>query len=222
MIDCPNGEVRDLLPDLLHDRLPLPQRREVERHVASCDPCSAELALLRDFRATLSRVPVIDTRAIAAAIPPYRAAAKKSWVGWRTAAAIAMIALGGTSVAIVNHQRSGPDVTHAIVQPPVATQQIPTHDPSTPPGGALANAESTARAAESLPGRASSSPVDPGSRGSGEGEQLIAMAGGTVNELSDRELSTLLREIETLDALPSADVETASSILPAISTDGAP
>jgi hypothetical protein len=38
-------------------------------------------------------------------------------------------------------------------------------------------------------------------------ERELAMSGGSLNDLSDRELSSLLKEIESLDALPSTDVE---------------
>ncbi|HEU4720905.1 MAG TPA: hypothetical protein VFS59_06040, partial [Gemmatimonadaceae bacterium] len=37
----------------------------------------------------------------------------------------------------------------------------------------------------------------------------LAMAGGTIGELSDGELSALVEGIESLDALPSADVDDA-------------
>jgi hypothetical protein len=38
-------------------------------------------------------------------------------------------------------------------------------------------------------------------------ERELAMSGGTLTDLSDRELNSLLREIESLDAVPSTDVE---------------
>ena len=102
MIDCPNGEVRDQLPDYLHDRLESSARMSVERHLADCAACRDELALLRDLRGTLQRAPRIDVAAVAAAIPAYRPAAQQSWAGgWRTAAAIAVIAVGGTSIALL-------------------------------------------------------------------------------------------------------------------------
>ena len=41
MIDCPNGDVRDALPDYLHDRLDTARRRQVESHLAGCDACRA-------------------------------------------------------------------------------------------------------------------------------------------------------------------------------------
>jgi anti-sigma factor RsiW len=95
MIDCPNGDVRDLLPDYLHDRLGSTARASVERHLAGCAACRDELGLLRDLRGTLQRAPRIDVAAVAAAIPAYRPAARKSRAGgWRIAAAIAAIAVG--------------------------------------------------------------------------------------------------------------------------------
>ena len=36
MNDCPNAEIRDRLPDLLHDRLDPSARAAVTAHVATC------------------------------------------------------------------------------------------------------------------------------------------------------------------------------------------
>ena len=41
------------------------------------------------------------------------------------------------------------------------------------------------------------------------------MGGGAIADLSDGELSDLLGDLESLDALPSTDVESAQSLLPA-------
>ena len=138
MTDCPNGEVRDLLPDLLHDRLAPAVRREVEAHVRDCADCQAELALLRAMRSSLRRAPAVDVAAIAAAIPPYRAAARRTWGGWRAAAAIAMLAAGGTSVAVL--QRGATSVrdtaTAAVVAgsnaAPRAPVSVATKDSAVP------------------------------------------------------------------------------------------
>jgi hypothetical protein len=43
----------------------------------------------------------------------------------------------------------------------------------------------------------------------------LALGTSAVTDLSDRELSSLLRDIGTLDALPAADVENATPISPA-------
>ncbi|OYV74079.1 MAG: hypothetical protein B7Z72_01020 [Gemmatimonadetes bacterium 21-71-4] len=62
MTDCPNAEVRDLLPDLLHDRLDEATRMRVEAHLRACEECRGELALLRSLRA--AAVPYPSARGV--------------------------------------------------------------------------------------------------------------------------------------------------------------
>lgn len=152
MTDCPDGDMRDLLPDLLHERLAPDVRREVESHVRGCDECRAELALLGEMRSALRRAPAVDAAAIAAAIPPYRAPARRGWGGWRAAAAIVVLVAGGTSVAVLQSRHAAP--------------------------------------------------------------RELALGSPAVSDLDDGELSTLLAGLQTLDAVPSADVETIPAISP--------
>jgi Putative zinc-finger len=202
MNDCPNGDLRDLLPDFLHDRLTAADRAVVEAHLAGCDDCRDELELLRGLRGTLRRMPAVDVSAIVAKIPAYRAPARRSWGGgWRAAAAVALIAVGGTSVAIANrvgvqspsldpHSVSPtlPDTPLTVAQMPHATDPA-VNDPR------RATALTVARAPREL------------------------AVSGAVSDLSDRELSTLLDGIETLDALPSADVDNAVPVAPIAPAD---
>jgi anti-sigma factor RsiW len=98
MTDCPNAEIRDLLPDLVHDSLAGDDRQRVEQHLAGCTDCSAELALLRRTRAALvRRAPHVDAARIVAALPARRAPSRIHATAWRIAATIGMIALGTTS-----------------------------------------------------------------------------------------------------------------------------
>jgi anti-sigma factor RsiW len=187
MTDCPNGEVRDLLPDFLHDRLPPDVRREVEAHVAGCEECRAELALLGAMRSTLRRAPRVDVAAIAAAIPPYRAPARRSWGGWRAAAAVLLVA-GGTSVAVLQSRDS-------VVEPV----------PDTTTAVAI-------RAADSVPTATSAPQVD--TPAPAQASHELALGTAAVTDLDDGELSSLLSELSTLDALPSADVENAVAVSP--------
>ncbi len=53
MIDCPNGEMRDRLPDFVHDQLTASLRAEVSAHLAGCAACAAEVTLLHELRVTL-------------------------------------------------------------------------------------------------------------------------------------------------------------------------
>ena len=47
MNDCQNAEMRDQLPDLLHERLAATERAVVMAHLDGCVDCRDELALLR-------------------------------------------------------------------------------------------------------------------------------------------------------------------------------
>jgi hypothetical protein len=209
MIDCPNGDVRDLLPDYLHDRLESSARASVERHLAGCAACRDELALLRDLRGTLKRAPRIDVAAVAAAIPAYRPPARKSWAtGWRAAAAITAIAVGGTSIALLG--RTGHPSSTA--QRPSAA--LTTHAPELGPSTTIAQAPASSRPAPA-PRAASTEPhagtsVKPAETPRGE---ELAVASGTIADLSDGELSDLIGDLDSLDAVPSTDVESTESLL---------
>jgi anti-sigma factor RsiW len=176
MNDCPNGELRDLLPDLLHDRLAPAERRMLEEHLRACADCRAELALLGDLRAGMQRAPAISSAsvdAIAAALPAYRAPARRGWSGrasWRVAAAIVVLAAGGSAVGIV--QRGG-------MRAGAGDSVIAAGDATVP-----------------------------------EAPRELAMAGGSLSDLDEGELTMLLAEIETLDALPAVDVEPATPLTP--------
>jgi anti-sigma factor RsiW len=205
MIDCPNGDVRDMLPDYLHDRLEPSARVLVERHLAGCTACRAELDLLRELRGTLRRAPRVDVASIAASIPPYRAPAQKGWaVGWRAAAAVVAIALGGTSIALWQRStRSSP-----VAEPPTAVV-------AAAPAPTVAAPEPAVAPRPSEQASPSGAPVSPprSTTRARDGEEL-AMGGATITDLSDGELSALLQDIESLDALPSTEVEASEPGLP--------
>jgi hypothetical protein len=202
MSDCPNGDVRDLLPDYLHDRLTLADRREVDAHLATCAACRDELALLRDLRGTLRRAPAVDVDAIAAAIPAYRTPAPRRVAsGWRVAAAVVAIAVGGTSVVLLQRVASpsrspAPRQVADVPAAGEAVASVPT-EAAPPASDELANA---GQSAESLP-----EPIQPL-------ERELAVAGAAINELSDGELASLVADLETLDAVPSTEVETGESL----------
>ena len=197
MNDCPNGDVRDVLPDYLNDRLAAPRRVEVERHLATCATCRDEVELLRALRATMHRAPVVNVDAIAAAIPPYRAPERRSWTtGWRTAAAIAAIAVGGASFALLHDDAP---VARDASAPPVAIAPAPDADSvHSPVGPAVARAPVTEPSTSPAPAIARS--------------RELALAGGSIGDLSDGELSALVDDLESLDALPSAEVEGAQPL----------
>ena len=191
MIDCPNGDVRDVLPDYVNDRLGAHRRAEVERHVESCTACRDEVQLLRDLRATLRRAPSVDVDAIAAAIPPYRVPVGRGRAtAWRTAAAVAAIAIGGTSLALLRDDAPNDRDARTDRIAQTATQ----------------NDDSSASAAVSSPAGPPRGPsTQPAPLPVRAGE--LALAGAAIVDLSDGELSALMDDLESLDALPSTEIE---------------
>ena len=206
MDDCPNADVRDLLPDLVHGRLDATTRAMVETHIASCADCRAELALLRDLRGSFQGTPRIDLGAIAAALPAYRGgSARRSWVGWRAAAAITVLVAGGSSVALLQ-RNVAPVVKHidtvatASVAPVAAAATTPVA-PSIVGAPVVATVPDKVTSAPAI-----TPPVQVAATAEGQGREL-AMGGGSFGDLSDRELASLLKDIGSLDAVPTVDVD---------------
>ena len=187
MTDCPNAEMRDRLPDLLHERLEESVRVLVPAHVGDCADCHAELALLREMRGSLSSgIVAIDTAAVARAVVSRtiltpRAGRHSRWADWRIAAAIAVFAVGSASLATFLTMRSlGHRVTTAV--PPVATAQ------------SAHVADSSAHVAQHR---------SPNSEEAGA--ELAAAA--DVSDLSDSDLRTLLGDLDSIQAVPPTEPE---------------
>lgn len=202
MNDCPNADMRDLLPDLVHGNLDASAQRMAEAHLATCAECRAELELLQQVRATLHATPVVDLGAITAALPAYRAPARRSWVGWRVAAVITIVASGASSLLVARRAPRVPDS---------ATVLVADKSPVALPAAALPPAAPESAAVNTGVTRSSVVPQPVAGIDVPAGERELAMTGGTLSDLSDQELATLLREIDTMDALPSVDVESASA-----------
>ena len=179
MTDCPDGAMRDLLPELVNDRLGPDARRRVDAHVRDCADCRQEVELLRAMRSALRRGPgVVDVGAIASAIPAYRAP-RQAWGGWRAAAAVVLLVVGGTSVAVLQRE-------NGIVR-----------DAGMP---AVVSADAgTAPSAQTVPVTTAPGMEAP--------SRELALGNPAIDELDDRELATLLAGLETLEAFPSPDEE---------------
>src|SRR4051812_32594020 len=136
MNDCTNAEMRDQLPDLLHERLELSARANLMAHVGDCIDCRDELQLLRDVQAMIARqTPRVDVNYIVGALPkapvvgvtPLRAPRgvehrRPMWADWRVAAAVTLLLAGGGSFALMNSDRPSamPAVTESLAVARVA------------------------------------------------------------------------------------------------------
>ena len=203
MTDCPNGEIRDLLPEYVHGSLDGAVRASVEAHLAGCGDCRAEVDLLRSLRRELDRVPTIDVARIAAALPKSRERARGrvplvvAARGWRQAAAVAAIALGGLSYAVVRQR----DSTAGRPVGPSSTATVIASDSPV-----------TARAATSV---AVSSAADTHHVASASvGGELSAPS---VAGLSDDDLDLLLKDMERFDVVPDAEP---ASVTPVLGQEG--
>ena len=115
MRDCPNVEMRELLPAVAADSLSGGERDRGTTHLEGCAECRDELTLLRSARAVLRRAPAMNISRVASAVatatssPAVRASEagvvsiasrrRPIW-GWRAAASIAVLAVGVTSLGI--------------------------------------------------------------------------------------------------------------------------
>jgi anti-sigma factor RsiW len=176
MSECANGELRDLLPELVNGRLDAETQRVVVAHVVGCEACAEELALLRALRPGLVRGPVVDAAKIAAAVHAQTAQqARRDAMQPRFAApwgvAIAAAALLAVSA-----------IGYAVVTP----RSTPVQAPS--PQVAVAPPHGTAPAA---------SPATTVAAGDAVLDNL--------SDLSDDDVRTLTASLGGISAVPDAD-----------------
>jgi anti-sigma factor RsiW len=124
MSECVSIDTRERLPEYLHDRLVPAERSSMVSHLAECEECRLELALLASVRDALAgRAPAIDTASIVRALPRARVRrAAQPWV-LQLAAALTFVSLGGVSL-VVARSFFGPGSPAAIVDSAAG----PTHD----------------------------------------------------------------------------------------------
>ncbi|HKO15793.1 MAG TPA: hypothetical protein VJU87_06120 [Gemmatimonadaceae bacterium] len=203
MIDCPNAEMRDRLPELAMERLGPHERVALVAHVAECAACAAEFALLRECRRVLGRSVRVDSARVARAVaaqtlhggtarrtPGSRAWA---WSGWRAAAAVLVIA-GGASLTTIYAIRGRRD----------AGSEHSSTLSSVPLENAIAGPSTLAKASASA---AVQDATEHPTRPSAEAADTELSIGGGVSDLSEVELRALLDEMGKVDALPPAEPE---------------
>ena len=199
MSECANVEVREMLPDLLHGALQGEVRDGVERHVAECSDCEAELALLASARRAMAArpVPAVSVASIVRALPlpdrrPEMRAAMQPDVrpalqpaarrrapsmAFRLAAAVSFISLGGVSVAVARSYFGAGETIVADSVVSLRTDSVISVAPTTGAG------------------------VVPGASGT---TRTVSMLAG-ISELGDADLESLFGELETLEAAPAAE-----------------
>lgn len=201
MTDCPDAEMRDLLPDVVHGSLDAGARARVEAHLVTCATCRAELALLRSVHGSLSRPIALDLERIAQALPSAAAARPRATmpVQWRRAAAIAIAAIGLTALALTQSFRNTDTTSES--------SSVVQAEPSTPA------ATSPTVAVAPSPPRAPGGPLHSGGVGTPVAVRGLSLAGGVAG-LEDAELEILLSELDSFDAVTEAEpVELAPNVV---------
>ena len=204
MNDCSNAEIRDKLPDLLHDRLSVSARAVVLAHVDGCSDCRDELELLRGMHGAIAAAtPRVDIAYVVGALPkapsrttvPVARIAKRRWADWRVAAAVTLLVAGGSSVAILNRAPTAPETGLAVSIPVTDTQSSSTRTDTLAPR-AVASAQSVAVASRAT-------------IASADDQDATTDAGpdGRFGGLSEAQLQALLGEIDRLEAVPVTEPE---------------
>lgn len=217
MSECTNGELRDLLPELVNGRLDAETQRAVGAHVVECEECSAELALLRALKPALMRAPVIDTQRIAAAVQARtstsggRGRARVSMQSRLAIAAAALIAVSAFGYAILTRSHVAPEV--AVVQEQSVTPLVP-HDST---GAQRTVAPAPAPAPAPIVTRPHAVPAQPEQRVAVTPPHVTAPAAtpmtviasvavlDNLSDLSDDDVRSLTASLENLSSLPDAD-----------------
>lgn len=198
MNDCQNAEIRDQLPDLLHDRLDATRRAVVLAHVEDCADCRDELELLRSARAMIhAGTPRVDVNWVVGALPLPQPRAlrverrRPLWTDWRVAAAVTLLVAGGGSFAVLRQQHD---------RMPAATN---------------AAAVNTAKAGvPARPDSAATGPSQVAPAASPTRDNVVAseagLGSGRLVDLTEQQLAKLLDEIDQMQATPITDPEPVS------------
>ena len=182
MRDCPDGDLRDLLPLYAAGRLVGSDRTRAESHLAACEACAAELALSRDVARAYAAAP-LDTAAIVAGLPVRRgsrlAVPYYRQPLWRIAASLTVM-IG--AAAMLTFARSKPEATTLSGRNPAVAPTAP---------GSSAVAPDASPDDDARPVAAN--------RAMGLGVSL--------SDLTDDQLESLLTALESLDATVLPDPE---------------
>ena len=202
MNDCQNAEMRDQLPELLHERLGASARAAVMAHVDGCVDCRDELELLRVAHSTLMRgTPRVDLNFIVEAIPKAAPRARtlsvprrRVWTDWRVAAAAVLLVAGGSSYSLLG-RRGGVVVRDTLVAQAPAT------------GAGLAIAAQRPESAATTPAPAPAPQPEVIAEVPSDVNETAGLGTGRLGDLNEKQLKALLTEIDQLSPSPITEPE---------------
>jgi len=217
MTDCSNAEIRDLLPDYVHDQLSITDLARIEQHVASCADCAEELALLQTVLAIRPQFRTLNIADIVASLPKpgqfttvtlpddvhvaavdgvrdiasVRSVARKSrtFGSWRAVAAVAVMTVGALSVTIARQGFMGNGVAPLTDSATVA--ELQSRGDAVGDGNLL---QDSAKA--------------------GANQRRVSLSVGDPSEYTAEELDALMARMDKWDGSASADPLPGVPILP--------
>ena len=187
MTDCSNVEMRELLPDLLHDRLDAASRAVAQAHVAACEECAAELELLRRAQLAMRRAPAVDVARIVAALPPAHARAVAD-------APLLRVARGGAVTPVARPGRVPAWRRYAVAAALLLAAGVSGVTWLRPRGGVAGAGDGATVAGVAEPVRPLAAPASD--------DQLLAV---NVEGLTNDDFAGLLNGLDDLDAIPASD-----------------
>jgi anti-sigma factor RsiW len=199
MTDCPKGEMRDRLPEFVNGTLDARARAAGEGHLAGCEDCRAEVALLRGVRAALlARAPKMDTARIANAVRASRAhGARRSWSpAWSWSAAAAVL----VAAALAFGYWAGRRPTEPLPEVGIRPAPAPVVAPRAAPAPAPIVPDSKHYAQTPAPKHVIPAPARPAG---------LSFGGGAA-DLDDRQLNALMQSLDKL--APELDAEPESEL----------
>jgi anti-sigma factor RsiW len=202
MNKCINGDIQEMLPDLLHATLADDARKRVEAHVATCESCQEDLDVLRTVKSAAIFAPSIDVDGVVRQIPPYRAIvpaierpASTRVVSWLVAASLALVVLGGGSVLMIQSKGSRTSNSAGYSGLPNKVVTGPEATKPSPPGSSIVNIVDK----PVLPSVVAPHP------------HALALA-ADADGLSDGSLVQLMNDMDGFDALPGSEPDPVISV----------
>jgi anti-sigma factor RsiW len=213
MRECSNIDIQDRLPDFVAGTLAASEAAEVSAHLTVCAACADDVVLLRRVRALPSAPVALDVGAIVGRLPRVTASSggddvprlrvitggldvapsmrshrssRRRVSGWRMAAAIGVIAVGGLTTVIARTGGLG------MLQ-------------ANRPGGLALDDSGTAALVAMAPGSGTVTPA----------VTAVAVSYGDLGDYSDEELALMLDRLERWDGTASTDPLPGVPLLPA-------
>ncbi len=196
MHDCPDGAMRDALPDFVHGTLPAPVRARVAEHVAACEACAAEVALIETARRAFPVAPMNVARIVSALRRPPISSRGLRVHQWRIAAAVSFIAVGLLSAAVLRDRLFARAADAPVPTPASAVRGTEARGTGAPVVAAPRPAVVAPRSVLAETGRV---------RDGSDAHAGLTIGGSTL--LTDDQLQKLLDDLDGMQAVPSAEPE---------------